>query len=1048
MVHAVGMARILSYVDAVRVLGGDDEAVRRLDALAGGALLMTAPAAPAVLALLDAKSELVKLGRDLIKGLRERRAGLSRYGRTQRLAAAHTILVVTAYFEAMAETDMPLPYAAIELTGPEQIAIAAGSAPADDRSFAAAVVDAGHTVPVLQGGHEDFLEALGAYYGDLCGRVRTFLSGLQVWEDLPRRDRETCIAVLDGLPDNARQRYVDHVRSLAADFPEVAIWIGLMQHEATRTVVRGLEPSLARMEERLNALASGRLPAERVGGIARVNRAALERPIADSGDVPPDLSVPTLADGFLTPRFRVTGVVPDGGANNEQSWEPIPVRDDLEDFLFRYLTGIEATGTLMLILGQPGAGKSVLTRVLAARLPPADYLVVRVPLRDVSAELDVQGQIERAVHQATGERIAWPDLVRGAEGALPVILIDGFDELLQATGVRQTDYLSRLAEFQRREAELGRPAAVVVTTRTSVADRARAPVDTVFVRLEPFDRDQIGAWVTIWNDTNAANFDRAGILPLDVETIRKHADIAGQPLLLLMLALYDADGNALRRLPADIVPAALYEGLLTAFARREITKNDQSLPADELEALITEDMRRLSVVAFAMFNRQSQWITEADLGLDLVAIFGEHTEIDPGGLRSRLRPAERQLGRFFFIHRARALRDESALHTYEFLHATFGEYLVARLTWEVSLNTANREATAVLPTGGVDDGLLHALLSFAALAGRKPIVEFLAVMAAGLDASQRGRLSKLVVRLLRTAGMPNPARSFGQYLPQRLTVSQRHAAYSANLVLLAVTVQGELAGRDVFPQPEADAIEEWHRLALLWQSQLGADFYSMVQTVAVRRVSAGTDRDVVLYLDHGEDVPAAIDPLWTYNISESRGSFIWGFADALGVRRRVNFLCGGQTDMLLHVVEPFFDLGKHVVTRFYSVFPDEPDLAPSRARALLDVLLLTSSDGNETHRHRSYVRCAKLCVIDDRSWSPDDSIQPATLADLLLNALMADRHARTDTAAEVVAMLMRAEWMTEPMKARLESCASEILGRADEPDSPARRMLAQAVGPE
>ncbi|MCY1137040.1 hypothetical protein OWR29_03455 [Actinoplanes sp. Pm04-4] len=1039
------MARILSYVDAVRVLGGDDEAVRRLDVLAGGALLMTAPAAPAVLALIDAKAEIVRLGRDLIKGLREKRSGLSRYGRTERLAAAHTILVVTAYFEAMAETDMPLRFGEIELSAPEQIAIASGAPPADGRSFADAVVDAGLTVPILQGGHEDFLTALDAYYGDLCARVRTFLTGLRVWEELSISDQEACGVVLDGLPDNARQRYVDHVRSLAADFPEVAIWIDLMEHEATRTAVRGLEPSLARMERRLNALASGRLPAERVGGIARVNRAALGRPIADSGDVPPDLSVPTLAEGFLTPRFRVTDFAPDGGPSNEHGWEQIPVRDDLEDFLFRYLTSVEATGTLMLVLGQPGAGKSVLTRVLAARLPPADYLVVRVPLRDVAAELDVQGQIERAVLQSTGERIAWPDLVRGCAGSMPVILIDGFDELLQATGVRQTDYLTRLADFQRREAELGRPAAILVTTRTSVADRARAPIDTVFVRLEPFDKDQIDAWVTIWNRTNAANFERADIKPLDVEVVRRHADIAGQPLLLLMLALYDADGNALRRFPPAIVPSALYEGLLTAFARREITKHDLSPSADELQALITEDMRRLSIVAFAMFNRQSQWVTESDLELDLAAIFGRPGEIEPGAIRSRLGPAERQLGRFFFVHRARAIRDESALHTYEFLHATFGEYLVARLTWEVAVDSANRDATAMLPTGGVDDGLLHALLSFAALAGRKPIVEFLTLMAARLDASERERLSNLLIRLLRSAGLPNPARSFAQYAPQRISVSQRHAAYSANLVLLAALIRGELRGGDVFTAAETDPVEEWHRLALLWQSQLGADFYSMVHTMALRRVTDGTHRDVVLYVDHGQEVPAAIDPLWTYNIGERRGSFIWGFADELGVRRRANFLCGGQSDMLMHVAEPFFELGKHVVTRFFSVFPDEADLAPSRARALLDVLLLTASDDDVPDRHLRYVRCASVCVIDDRSWSPDDDVQLTRLTDLLLNALLTDRHVRAETAAQVVETLMRAEWTTETTRARLRDCASVFLGRTGEAEGAARERLALIV---
>jgi hypothetical protein len=33
-----------------------------------------------------------------------------------------------------------------------------------------------------------------------------------------------------------------------------------------------------------------------------------------------------------------------------------------------------------------------------------------------------------------GERLDWPTLARSSDGALPVVLLDGFDELLQATG--------------------------------------------------------------------------------------------------------------------------------------------------------------------------------------------------------------------------------------------------------------------------------------------------------------------------------------------------------------------------------------------------------------------------------------------------------------------------------------------------------------------------------------------------------------------------------------------------------------------------------------
>ena len=145
-----------------------------------------------------------------------------------------------------------------------------------------------------------------------------------------------------------------------------------------------------------------------------------------------------------------------------------------------------------MLLGQPGSGKSVLTKVLAARLPAGEFLTVRVVLREVPSDTDLQSQIEHAVRDATRENLTWPDLVATAGDALPVVILDGFDELLQATGVSQSDYLEKIVLFQEREAIHGHPAAVIVTSRTAVADRARIPPGgAVSVRLEPFSDEKV-----------------------------------------------------------------------------------------------------------------------------------------------------------------------------------------------------------------------------------------------------------------------------------------------------------------------------------------------------------------------------------------------------------------------------------------------------------------------------------------------------------------------------------------------------------------------------
>ena len=1037
----------LSYVDAVRLLSGEDEVLlNRLDSLAGGVLLALVPAVPGVLALFDAKREVARLGHDLVRRFRERRAGLGRYERTQRLAAAHTVIVVAAYFDAMAREELPMAFATLELTRAEQVAIAGQVALAEADLFVNQLLAAGDALPAPHGAHEQYRAELTAYYDRLSGHVERFVSGLAIWDGLSTTQRDACIRALHALPERAVGQYEEHLRSLAADFPEVMVWLTLLEHEATRGEVRRLEPSLVRVERELERLSSGRVPPEQAGSIARAHRAALSRPIAPSGEVPAHVVVPTLERAYLPPQYRITDVNPQSGPSDEAWWEHVEIRDDLEQFLLGYLTSSYAVGALILVLGQPGAGKSVLTCVLAARMPAADFLVVRVPLRDVAGEVDIQRQIEEAITLATGEHIEWTALVRSNSGALPVILIDGFDELLQATGLRQTDYLLRVAEFQRREADQGRPVAIVVTTRTSVADRARTPADTLLIRLEPFDQQRIQAWVDVWNETNAANFERTSTHKLNIDTVMAHADIAGQPLLLLMLALYDADGNALQRMTADLHRTQLYEQLLVSFARREITKHRPGIPDEELVEAVEHEMRRLSIVAFAMFNRASQWVTETDLDQDLTAIFGADTS-NATELRTSMRAAERALGRFFFVHRSRARRDTATLHSYEFLHATFGEYLVARLTWQVALDTMRRNMATTLPTSGIDDELMYALLSFTALTARRPTVDFLTAMANTLAADQRAPLGDVLIRLYRVAGFPRTGRAFDSYHPRLLTVSARHASYSANVFLLAVAVLGTVRASELYGSAESDIYEAWRVQTMLWQSQLGYDFHGLLEVVALERLWESDRRDMRLTIDDGTTLPAPVDPLWSYNIAEDRrGILAWSYSSQLAVQRRVNFLCRGHLDQMYFALSPVLEaLGPYALSRFYAIFQDTPDIVLSPSRAVLDVWLLATDDRDRPDRHEVYCRCARICTQDDRVWSANDA-GPYRLTTLLLRALADDRRATSNTATTVLVHIIRGfQWPLAPIADEIVLCALASLGR-DEPAADADRMLRWAVG--
>ncbi len=72
---------------------------------------------------------MVAWGNAAVNGLRDRATGVGRFDRTQRLVAAHSVLVVTAFYEAVGEVlvDEPdLNLKAVELSRAEQVALATG----------------------------------------------------------------------------------------------------------------------------------------------------------------------------------------------------------------------------------------------------------------------------------------------------------------------------------------------------------------------------------------------------------------------------------------------------------------------------------------------------------------------------------------------------------------------------------------------------------------------------------------------------------------------------------------------------------------------------------------------------------------------------------------------------------------------------------------------------------------------------------------------------------------------------------------------------------
>lgn len=796
-------SRGLSFADAVKLLDGDSALVERLGSVAGLAAGTVTAASAGTVDFFALRDQIMRWGQSAVRSWRDRVQGLSRFDRTDRLVAAHTVIVLVSFYEALDAwmLDHGLDLDAASLTAAEQAAIAADMPVARGyEDMVAHLVTLAAPCPTPLQPTEVLEQDVEAYCRQTAAYVIEFLHGLRVFEQAVLRPS------LDVIGEDAVRRYRIAYRRLAAEIPEFRLWAETVDAQATRELIRS---------------ASAAVDAVRTG-FARLYEARMAKPILSAADAPDDLVLPTLRDGYQEPAGRVATAGPSSLVATERWWDKTsrPVQA-VQDYLIATLTTRQATDRPVVVLGQPGSGKSVLTRVLAARLSGADFLPVRVELRNVRSDAPVQQQIQEALYLQLGETVTWPDLVRRAGSALPVVMMDGFDELLQATGQNWAGYLEQLQDFQQREAELGRPLAMLLTSRTVVADRARFPEETTVVRLDPFGDEQVAAWLRVWNSLNEPGLAARGLRSLPVEAALAHRELAEQPLLLLLLAIYDSRANQLQSSGGGgLGRVELFERIFADFFERQVDKFGGDLGPEQWDAEVAAEWRRLCAVAIAMHNRGRDVILEPELDDDARQLLSIEDRTSTTGAGRPLGVGQLLVGRFFFVHESQASRDTGGVErSFEFLHATFGEFLAARQI--VSAITELAEDRMLLrrrPGATLDAGFFHALTSFATITRRAPLWEFCQGMIARLGTEARQRCRALVLELLADAGYPHPTWSLAGYEPERRSTAQRQAAFSANLTCLAVLLSdGQVDAVELVGEPVAVA---WRRFALLCLAQL------------------------------------------------------------------------------------------------------------------------------------------------------------------------------------------------------------------------------------
>lgn len=874
------------------------------------------PAALALLPILSVKNELTKIGRRVF-GAATKNQGDDYLARLERMRNAYGLLVYTAFFEALDKAiprelrkrlDLPTEEHRMlaELDSQPESASDARDALSESNATSVAHANALAEVPIgfphPTQSLEEQTEAHQELWKQLSDGFGRFVQKLAVLNEMEEEDKQELRKTIDGLPERAAHTFVAQYVELSRKFPDFAIWANLHQHATTQAKVSKLashvtnyialsrhslktvDLGLAKLHEAItelrNQLEKGDA-ADILDGLARHYAARLDDPIIEDKEAPtedgPKLSFPRIREAFVPQVFRVIRTTGRPlHLEDEKTWNELPPRDDLGPFLLSYLLSPYSTEAPLLILGHPGSGKSLLTKVLAALLAARHHSVVRVPLREVDADVGIVAQIEDAIGQVTKRRVdSWAALSAGFRDHPPIVILDGYDELLQASGKVYAGYLRDAKGFQKTEAEQGRPVRVIVTSRVTLIDKATVPPGSTVLRLLEFDTRRQQHWISVWNRANSKYFKEAEIeefrLPeKDQEGAEKILSLAEQPLLLLMLALYDSQGNQLRRSVA-LDRTRLYDELLRRFVTRERGKArtfHDDLTADEQKAEIDKDMRRLGIAAIGMYNRRQVYILAEELEADL-KFFDMLKDVTVSEGRP-MSQADLLLGSFFFVHKSQAKRGDAS--AFEFLHNTLGEFLTADfiLRWaidEVQALAALKSQEALLPVFheklNSPDGLRRqwfASLVYTPLFTRPVVLEMMREWSGHLlDERNMNRdsfadhldmvLHNQLERLISKRAMPSIMRDetvdeqfrarFGDH-----PLVGHIAVYSLNLVLLRVIVCDKpfVMDENAIKSYE-DGARPWDRLVHLWRSWFSLEALNGL-TAVIEAVRVGSAVEV------------------------------------------------------------------------------------------------------------------------------------------------------------------------------------------------------------